>query len=74
VTKREFAAAPGARWSAHAPIVLTRPSGAAFDLLTKPLDHGGLNPGTAGSSLVLAAILVVLVVWTSFRHGRIAQT
>jgi len=54
--------------------VITRPSGATFDLLTKPLDHGGLNPGTAGSSLVLAAILVVLVAWTSFRHGRIAQT
>jgi uncharacterized membrane-anchored protein len=54
--------------------VLTRPFGATFgDLLTKPLDHGGLNLGTAGSSLVLAAILVVLVAWTSLRHRRIAQ-
>jgi uncharacterized membrane-anchored protein len=54
--------------------VFTRPSGATFDLLTTPLDHGGLNPCTAGASLVLAAILVVLVAWTSFRHGRIGQT
>jgi uncharacterized membrane-anchored protein len=51
--------------------VLTRPFGATFgDLLTKPISHGGLNLGTAGSSLVLAALLVVLVAWTTYRTPR----
>jgi uncharacterized membrane-anchored protein len=54
--------------------VLTRPFGATFgDLLTKPLDHGGLDLGTAGSSLVLVALLLVLLAWTSIRHRRAAQ-
>ena len=35
--------------------VLTRPFGATFgDLLTKPLENGGLGFGTIGSSLILA--------------------
>lgn len=39
--------------------VLTRPFGATFgDVLTKPAANGGLDLGTAGSSLVLLAILV----------------
>jgi len=43
--------------------VLTRPFGATMgDVLTKPRDRGGLALGTIGSSAVLAAILVVLVV------------
>jgi uncharacterized membrane-anchored protein len=51
--------------------VLTRPFGATFgDLLTKPISHGGLNLGTAGSSLVLAAMLVMLVAWTTYRTPR----
>jgi uncharacterized membrane-anchored protein len=38
--------------------VLTRPFGATFgDLLTKPLEKGGLNFGTVGSSVLLAALL-----------------
>ncbi|MGB1881253.1 MAG: hypothetical protein ACPHTD_11105, partial [Gammaproteobacteria bacterium] len=42
--------------------VLTRPFGATFgDLLTKPSVEGGLALGTAGSSLVLATILVALI-------------
>lgn len=42
--------------------VLTRPFGATFgDLLTKPLDKGGLDFGTIGSSLILFAILAFLV-------------
>jgi uncharacterized membrane-anchored protein len=49
--------------------VLTRPFGATFgDLLTKPHDKGGLDFGTAGSSAVLAAVLVVLVIYTSTRE------
>jgi len=42
--------------------VLTRPFGATFgDLLTKPLEKGGLDFGTTGSSLILFAILACLV-------------
>jgi len=42
--------------------VLTRPFGATFgDLLTKPLEKGGLGFGTVGSSLVLFTILATLV-------------
>ena len=40
--------------------VLTRPFGASFgDLLTKPLDHGGLALGTIGASAVFALILIL---------------
>ena len=47
--------------------VLTRPFGATFgDLMTKPIEKGGLNLGTVGSSTVLFTILVVLV----FREHR----
>lgn len=42
--------------------VLTRPFGATLgDLLTKPLEKGGLNIGTIGSSAILFVILVVLI-------------
>ncbi len=42
--------------------VLTRPFGATFgDLLTKPIEKGGLNFGTVGSSAILFAILIILV-------------
>lgn len=47
-------------WAAF---ILTRPFGATFgDLLTKPHEKGGLDLGTAGSSLVLGTILAVLIV------------
>ena len=52
-------------WSAF---VLTRPFGATLgDVLTKPVERGGLNLGTIGSSLVLLAILVAVIVHTSRR-------
>lgn len=42
--------------------VLTRPLGATVgDLLTKPLDHGGLALGTIAASAALAAFLVVAI-------------
>lgn len=42
--------------------VLTRPFGATFgDLLTKPLEAGGLNLGTIGASLFFALVLVIAV-------------
>jgi uncharacterized membrane-anchored protein len=54
-------------WAAF---VLTRPFGATFgDLLTKPIDHGGLNLGTIWASAALAAILLVFVLFESRRHA-----
>ena len=51
--------------------VLTRPFGATFsDLLTKSPEKHGLGFGTVGSSLILLAILVGLVVYTSLRPNR----
>lgn len=45
--------------------VLTRPFGATFgDLLTKPIEKGGMNFGTIGSSFILFIILAVLVIAT----------
>lgn len=49
--------------------VLTRPFGATFgDLLTKPLEKGGLNLGTVGSSAVLAGILIVFLFVIMQKH------
>ncbi|OPA73661.1 hypothetical protein BVG16_27830 [Paenibacillus selenitireducens] len=46
--------------------VLTRPFGATFgDLLTKSHEKGGMQLGTKGSSIVLAAILVGFILYTS---------
>lgn len=51
--------------------VLTRPFGATFgDLLTKPLEKGGLGFGTVGSSAVLAVVLVAALVYTEGRKAR----
>lgn len=48
--------------------VLTRPLGATVgDLLTKPAAAGGLNLGTAGSSFVLAALLLAMLLYASRR-------
>lgn len=45
--------------------VLTRPFGATFgDLLTKPVEKGGMNLGTVGASAVLTAILVASIMYT----------
>lgn len=55
-------------WTAF---VLTRPFGATMgDLLTKPADKGGLGIGTAGSTLVLLALLVGVLLFTTRRPGR----
>ena len=48
--------------------VLTRPFGATFgDVLAREKDDGGLGYGTAGSSAVLAAILVGVLAYTMWR-------
>jgi uncharacterized membrane-anchored protein len=54
--------------------VLTRPFGATFgDLLTKPLEKGGLNFGTIGSSLILFVILAVLVIISMVKNNSISK-
>ncbi|MSP27834.1 MAG: hypothetical protein EXR80_05200 [Methylococcales bacterium] len=51
--------------------VLTRPFGATFgDLLTKPLEKGGLGFGTIGSSIILAILLVGFVIYASILEKR----
>jgi uncharacterized membrane-anchored protein len=43
--------------------VLTRPFGATFgDLLTKPLDHGGLNLGSVAASIFFVIVLVIALI------------
>jgi uncharacterized membrane-anchored protein len=55
--------------------VLTRPFGATFgDVLTKPVERGGLNLGTIGSSAVLAAILVAFIIYTTIKHKDVAAS
>ena len=54
--------------------VLTRPFGATFgDVLTKPVEKGGLNLGTIGSSIVLGSILVIFIVYTTIKHKRVVR-
>lgn len=54
--------------------VLTRPFGATFgDLLTKPIDHGGLGFGTIGSSVILATCLMLLVIYVSYRPEKVSE-
>ena len=51
--------------------VLTRPFGATMgDVLTKSPQKGGLGFGTIGSSLVLGAILVILMLYTSAKQNK----
>ncbi|MFI6564331.1 hypothetical protein [Streptomyces sp. NPDC050534] len=53
--------------------VLTRPLGAtAGDFLTKPVDKGGMNLGTAGSSAVLLAVLLGLMAHAQVRERKAA--
>jgi uncharacterized membrane-anchored protein len=51
--------------------VLTRPFGATFgDLLTKPLEQGGLGFGTIGSSMILAILLIGFVIYANIQEKR----
>jgi uncharacterized membrane-anchored protein len=54
--------------------VLTRPFGATFgDLLTKPIEKGGLGFGTVGSSAILALLLVAFLVYSINADKRTAK-
>ena len=53
--------------------VLTRPFGATLgDVLTKTKEQGGLDFGTIGSSLVLASILGLSIIFTIANKDRVA--
>jgi uncharacterized membrane-anchored protein len=53
--------------------VLTRPFGATLgDLMTKTHAKGGLGYGTIGSSIVLASILGVCILFTVYRSRKVA--
>jgi uncharacterized membrane-anchored protein len=55
-------------WAAF---VLTRPFGATMgDVLTKDPDKGGLGFGTIGSSIVLAAVLIAVILYTMRREPK----
>jgi uncharacterized membrane-anchored protein len=52
-------------WLAY---ILTRPLGASFgDLLSQPLEYGGLGFGTIVTSLLFLAAIVALVIYMTFR-------
>jgi uncharacterized membrane-anchored protein len=54
-------------WSAF---ILTRPLGAALgDLLTKPVATGGLNLSRISSSLIIAASIILCILFTRQRAG-----
>jgi uncharacterized membrane-anchored protein len=54
-------------WSAF---ILTRPLGAAVgDLLTKPLSDGGFNLSRISSSLIIAAVIILCILFTPQRAG-----
>lgn len=58
----------GLFWAAF---VLTRPFGATFgDVLARPPHEGGLGFGPGGSSAVLAAILVAMILWSMQRDKK----
>lgn len=53
--------------------VLTRPFGATMgDLLTKAPEKGGLGVGTLGSTIVLLAVLVLVLIFSVRRERRLA--
>jgi len=55
-------------WAAY---VLTRPLGATLgDVLTKPVAEGGLALGRIGSSLAIAAAMVVGIIWMARRERQ----
>jgi uncharacterized membrane-anchored protein len=55
-------------WLAY---ILTRPLGASFgDLLSQPMEYGGLGFGTVVTSLIFLAAIVVIVAYATVRQAR----
>jgi uncharacterized membrane-anchored protein len=53
-------------WLAY---ILTRPMGASIgDLLSQPLEYGGLGLGTIITSLIFLAVIVATVIYMTFYH------
>ena len=58
-------------WLAY---VFTRPLGASFgDLLSQPVEYGGLGFGTIVTSLMFLAVIVCLVIYMTIVHKPMAQ-
>ncbi|CCI03012.1 COG4705 family protein [Microcystis aeruginosa] len=52
--------------------ILTRPLGASLgDLLSQPQENGGFGYGTVGTSMLFLSIILILVLYLSFRQKRI---
>jgi uncharacterized membrane-anchored protein len=52
--------------------VLTRPFGATFgDFLTKPIEQDGLGFGTIATSTILGILLIIFVIYTSYKKPAI---
>jgi uncharacterized membrane-anchored protein len=49
--------------------IFTRPLGASFgDLLSQPVDYGGLGFGTVVTSLMFLGVIVAVVMWMTLTH------
>ncbi len=54
--------------------VLTRRYGATFgDVLTKSPDEGGIGFGSLGSSLIMTAILVIFIIYTTLNKDKVVE-
>ena len=54
--------------------VLTRPYGATFgDVLTKSPAEGGTGLGTVGASSIMAAILAIFIVYTTWNRDKVVE-
>ncbi|MGB8713207.1 MAG: hypothetical protein WCD50_08765, partial [Onishia taeanensis] len=46
--------------------IFTRPLGASFgDLLSQPVNYGGLGFGTIATSLIFLGVIIAVVMWMS---------
>ncbi|NVN94865.1 MAG: hypothetical protein HXX18_06235 [Bacteroidetes bacterium] len=53
--------------------IFTRPFGATFgDLLTKPIDKGGLDLGTIPSTLITAILMIIIVIYSSIKENGLS--
>lgn len=55
--------------------ILTRPLGASFgDLLSQPVEYGGLGFGTTITSLLFLGVIVLIVVYMTLRRPAVDET